>query len=284
MTIITGALYLVATPIGNLADITQRATDVLKEVDLIAAEDTRHSKKLLVTLGVSTPLISLHDHNEKQRVDQLVRQLEQGKSIALVSDAGTPLISDPGYALVHTLKKKGISVIPLPGPCALIAALSASGLPTDRFVFEGFVPRLTEKRRIRLECLLSEPRTTIYYESGHRIVQTIKEVVSIVGEQRNLVLAKELTKVFETIIYDQGPAILEWFSDDHKREKGEFVLLVEGVREQKHLALDSHSKQVLALTMAELPLKKAVKLTAAITGGDKKALYQYGVELKERER
>ncbi len=278
-----GVLYVVATPIGNLADITFRAVDTLKQVRLIAAEDTRHSARLLHRYGITTPLVSLHEHNEHERVDRLLERLLQGESVALISDAGTPLISDPGYRLVAEVRRRGIPVVPVPGPSAIIAALSVSGLPTDRFCFEGFLPAKPGARRARLQALRDEPRTLIFYESPHRICDTLRQMCEIFGSEREAVLARELTKRFETL---RGGAIGElsaWVAGDRDQQKGELVLLVKGAGKRlPDQGLDVESARIADILGAELPPRQAAELTAKITGEKKNRLYRYIVDLDDR--
>ena len=277
-----GVLYVVATPIGNLADITFRAVDTLKQVRLIAAEDTRHSARLLHRYGITTPLVSLHEHNEHERVDRLLERLLQGESVALISDAGTPLISDPGYRLVAEVRRRGIPVVPIPGPSAIIAALSVSGLPTDRFCFEGFLPPKPGARRARLQALRDEPRTLIFYESPHRICDTLRQMCEIFGSEREAVLARELTKRFETL---RGGAIGEisaWVAGDRDQQKGELVLLVKGAGKRlPNQGLDLESARIADILGAALPPRQAAELAAKITGEKKNRLYRYIVDLDD---
>lgn len=268
-----GIVYVVATPIGNLDDMTVRATRILSEVNFIAAEDTRHSQRLLKHLNISVPLIALHDFNEKQSVAKLLKKVSEGASMALISDAGTPLISDPGYTLIHEAHEQGIKVSPIPGPCALIAALSAAGLPTDRFVFEGFLPPKSKQRQDRLVLLSEEPRTLVFYEAPHRIVDLIDDLNKIFGGSRSATLAKEITKTFETIYAATLADLKNWLIEDSARQKGEFVLVVKGQSTtKKNLALDEDA--ILEILQAELPLKQAVSLAAKITGQNKNAIYK----------
>ena len=259
-----GQLYIVPTPIGNLADITQRALEVLQAVDLIAAEDTRHTGLLLQHFGINARLFALHDHNERQ-------------NIALVSDAGTPLINDPGYHLVRTCREAGIRVVPLPGPCAAITALSAAGLPSDRFCYEGFLPAKSKGRRDALKAIEAEPRTLIFYESTHRLLDSLEDIVAVLGESRYVVLARELTKTWETIHGAPVGELLAWVKEDENRRKGEMVLIVEGHKAQEE-DLPADALRTLALLQAELPLKKAAALAAEIHGVKKNALYKYALE------
>jgi 16S rRNA (cytidine1402-2'-O)-methyltransferase len=272
-----GTLYIVPTPIGNLGDITQRALDVLQAVDLIAAEDTRHTGLLLQHFAINARLFALHDHNEQQKAEILRSRLQEGQSIALVSDAGTPLINDPGYHLVRACREAGIKVVPLPGPCAAITALSAAGLPSDRFCYEGFLPAKSKGRRDALQALENEPRTLIFYESTHRLLESLEDIRSVLGDTRYVVLARELTKTWETIHGAPAAELLAWVKEDENRRKGEMVLIVEGHKAQEE-ALPADALRTLALLQAELPLKKAAQLTAEIHGVKKNALYKYALE------
>lgn len=271
-----GRLYIVATPIGYLQDITLHALDVLKTVNRIYAEDTRHSQRLLEHFNIQTPLYSLHDHNEKQRVTEVVARLTQGESLALISDAGTPLISDPGYTVVRQVQQEGFRVVPIPGACAAITALCASGLATDRFVFEGFLPAKTVGRQHRLQALLYEPRTLIFYESCHRIKDTLQDFVAVFGTDRPLVLARELTKTFETIYPGTCASVLQWLQADANQEKGEFVLLLGGY-EAAPDEITPEAMKLLTQLVAVLPLKTAAQITSEMTGLKKNFLYDYAV-------
>ena len=270
------SLYIVPTPIGNLADITQRAIEVLAMVDVVAAEDTRHSSVLLNHLQIKANLLALHDHNEQQRADALIARVQQGQSVALISDAGTPLISDPGYHLVTRCREAGVRVIPLPGACAAITALSASGLPTDRFTFEGFLPAKEKARDDRLTELLDETRTLIFYESPRRLLETVQAVARLYGE-RQIVVARELTKTFESFHSLPAPAMVEWLAADSNRCRGEIVLMIAGAKPDPD-AIPSEVLRTLALLQKELPLKRAAALTAEIHGVKKNALYKLGLE------
>ena len=276
-----GVLYVVATPIGNLADMSQRAVDVLAQVDRIAAEDTRRSSRLLQHFSITTPMLALHEHNERELAPRLVEQLRQGESLAVISDAGTPLISDPGYNLVRLAHEAGVAVVPIPGPSALICALSASGLPTDRFVFEGFLPAKAVSRRARLEALRSETRTLIFYESSHRLVECLQDMQVVFGVDRYVVLARELTKQFETLHGDGVRNLLHWVQDDPNQQKGEMVLLVQGEAEAEGHEIDVEAERILLALLDELPIKTAAKLTARITGLNKRALYERGLQLRD---
>ncbi|WP_211227282.1 16S rRNA (cytidine(1402)-2'-O)-methyltransferase [Ferrimonas kyonanensis] len=270
-------LYIVPTPIGNLDDITQRALTVLAQVDLIACEDTRHSGKLLSHFGIKTKTLSVHDHNERQRAQWLISKLDSGESIALVSDAGTPLISDPGYHLVSQVRAAGHPVVPLPGPCAATTALCAAGLPSDRFSFEGFLPAKSKGRQDKLQALLQEPRTMIFYESPRRVLDTLADVVAVLGPDRDVVLAREITKTFETIEGRPAAQLLEWLQEDDNRTRGEMVLMIAGFRMQDD-TLPAETVKALKLLAQELPLKKAAAITAELFGQKKNALYKYGLE------
>jgi 16S rRNA (cytidine1402-2'-O)-methyltransferase len=268
-----GVLYIVATPIGNLSDISQRAIDVLANVDLIAAEDTRHSRHLLSHFQIATPLLAYHDHNEQSQTPQLVEKLQSGLSIALISDAGTPLLSDPGYRLVKAAHDQRIRVSPIPGACAAIAALSASGLATDQFCFAGFPPARTAARRQFYEVFKQQPQSVIFYESSHRILDSLRDLCAVVGEQREVLLARELTKTFETLRRSPLGELVDWVAGDENQRKGEFVLIQAGADEQP----DEHRVQVetvLDVLMSELPLKQASALTARITGAKKNQVYK----------
>ncbi|QUJ67098.1 16S rRNA (cytidine(1402)-2'-O)-methyltransferase [Photobacterium sp. GJ3] len=270
-------LYIVPTPIGNLADITQRALDVLANVDLIAAEDTRHTSRLLSHFAIPTRTFALHDHNEQQKADVLIEKLQQGSSIALVSDAGTPLISDPGYHLVTRCRQAGVKVVPLPGACAVITALSASGLPSDRFSFEGFLPAKSKGRQDTFRDLMEDPRTLIFYESPHRILDSLADMLAVLGPDRDVVLARELTKTFETIHGAPLGELIPWLNEDSNRIRGEMVLLVAGHRAGKE-DMPAEALRTLKILVAELPLKKAAAMTAEIHGVKKNALYKWGLE------
>jgi 16S rRNA (cytidine1402-2'-O)-methyltransferase len=270
-------LYIVPTPIGNLADITQRALNVLANVDLIAAEDTRHTSRLLSHFSISTRTFALHDHNEQQKADFLIEKLQSGTSIALVSDAGTPLISDPGYHLVNRCRQAGVKVVPLPGPCAVITALSGAGLPSNRFSFEGFLPPKSKARRDCFQALANDERTLIFYESPHRINDSLSDMLAVLGGERQVVLARELTKTYETIYGAPLEALIEWLAEDPNRVRGEMVILVAGHRVNKE-DLPADVLRTLTILTKELPLKKAATLTAEIHGVKKNALYKWGLE------
>ncbi|EHH0801409.1 16S rRNA (cytidine(1402)-2'-O)-methyltransferase [Vibrio vulnificus] len=271
-------LYIVPTPIGNLGDITQRAIEVLTSVDMIAAEDTRHTGKLLSHFNIQTKTFALHDHNEQQKAQVLVDKLLSGQNIALVSDAGTPLISDPGYHLVTQCRQAGVKVVPLPGACAVITALSASGLPSDRFSFEGFLPPKSKGRKDKFLEIAKVERTCIFYESPHRIVDSLHDMLEILGPDREVVLARELTKTFETIQGMRLSALVEWVQSDDNQQKGEMVLLIHGYRDSAEESLPEEALRSLAILTKELPLKKAAALAAEIYNLKKNALYKWGLE------
>lgn len=272
-----GTLYIVATPIGNLSDITQRALETFKQVDLIAAEDTRHSGLLLSHYGIKKPFFALHDHNEQQRATNLVEKLQQGLNIALISDAGTPLISDPGFHLVRECRQAGISITPIPGACAAITALCVAGIASDRFCFEGFLPAKSKARCDKLQELLNEPRTLIFYESTHRILDTLQDMQTVWGKERYVVMARELTKTWETIHGAPLGELIAWLMEDNNRIKGEIVLVVEGKTADESEEFSQQAVILLEKLANELPLKKAAAIVAETFGYKKNALYQYGL-------
>ncbi|PRM16648.1 Ribosomal RNA small subunit methyltransferase I [Haemophilus influenzae] len=283
MTDLTGILYIVATPIGNLQDITQRALETFVQVDLIAAEDTRHSGLLLSHYGIKKPFFALHDHNEQEKAHILVEKLKQGSNIALISDAGTPLISDPGFHLVRQCREAGIRVVPLPGACAAITALCASGIASDRFCFEGFLPAKSKARKDKLENIAEEDRTLIFYESTHRILDTLEDMQSVLGEERYMVLAREMTKTWETITGNTIKNLREWLLEDPNRTKGEMVLIVEGKpKSDNNNEISPQAVKALELIAEELPLKKAAAIVAELYGYKKNALYQFGLAHLEK--
>lgn len=273
-------LYVVATPIGNLEDFSTRAIETLQTVDQIAAEDTRHSQKLLKYFGITTPLISLHEHNETISSKILLNCLKKNRSIALISDAGTPLINDPGYRLVKLAHQHGIPVIPIPGPCALITALCASGLPCDRFIFEGFLPGKNSARLKKLQEFLYETRTIIFYEAPHRILELIDDMLAVFGPKRYVVLARELTKAFETIHGDNLEKLNIWLNSDKNQQKGEFVILVEGAEYLSPYEIDR--QRILGILLAELPIKQATSLAAKITHAKKNKLYALALAITDK--
>ena len=281
MTGTAGVLYVVATPIGNLQDITARALDTLGRVAVVAAEDTRHSRKLLAHYGIGTPLLALHEHNEREQTQSLLARLAAGEDVALVSDAGTPLISDPGFCLVRAARAAGLQVVAVPGASACIAALSIAGLPTDRFVFEGFLPSKHAARARRLQALQDESRTLVFYESSHRIVACLADMVATLGDERQAVLARELTKTFETTRGGSLQELHDWLLADDNQQRGEFVIMVHGKSGQPE-SIDAAARHVLQVLLQELPLKQAAALAAKITGLPRNRLYDYGLELKKR--
>lgn len=272
-----GTLYVVATPIGNLDDISRRAVAVLRQVGRIAAEDTRHSRRLLQHHGIDTPMLALHEHNERRVLGQILQMLEAGQSVALISDAGTPLISDPGFPLVRECRRRGLKVSPLPGPSALVAALSVSGLPADSFCFHGFLPRTASARRQKLESLRGGEATLVFYESSHRIVDALNDMVVVFGDQRPAALARELTKQYEEVLQGTLEEIVAAIAADPQRQRGEFVVLL-GMAEKEEQVLSDEALKVLAVLQAELPLKQAVALASRITGEKKNQLYRIALE------
>lgn len=274
-------LYIVATPIGHLSDISYRAVSILQQVDFIVAEDKRQSAKLLSHYQITTPMLSYHEHSDQNQTDYLLGLLAQGKQLALISDAGTPLISDPGYQLIRGASAQGVKLVPLPGACAAIAALSVSALPTDKFCFEGFLPAKAAARKQSLEQLVQEPRTLIFYEAPHRVVATVEAIAEAFGGQREICLAREVTKTFETIKKLPAEQMLQFVSDDADQQRGEIVLLVEGYKAQ---ALDGdlplEAKQLAQLLQQEMPPKSASKIVASHYGCNKKVAYDYLLSLK----
>ena len=275
----TGTLFIVATPIGNLNDITFRAVEVLKSVDIILAEDTRHSKKLLLHLDISKSISAFHEHNEREKTEVSIGELQSGKSIALISDAGTPLISDPGYFLVVQAKIKGLKVIPIPGPSALITALSASGLASDSFTFFGFLPSKQTARLKLLKSLVNRTETIIFYESPKRILATLTDMQSIFGDSREVCLAKELTKAFETIHTNSIPNLIKYLTTDQNHQKGEFVILISANDKIDIVEAETQLDSLLPILCAEMGASKAAKIAAKITGIDKKQCYKRAINL-----
>lgn len=278
-----GVLYVVATPIGNLDDISARALRVLGDVALIAAEDTRHSQRLMQHFGITTPLQACHEHNEREQGGRFLSRLLAGDDVALISDAGTPLISDPGFHLVRQARAAGVRVVPVPGPSALITALSAAGLPSDRFIFEGFLPAKAAGRRARLEALREEPRTLIFYEAPHRLLESLEALRDTLGAERQVVLARELTKTFETLKGLPAGELCEWVRADANQQRGECVLLVAGWQAPEGgEAVSAEALRVLDLLLADLPVKRAAALAAEITGARKNLLYQVALERQSK--
>ncbi len=273
-----GNLFVVATPIGNLGDLSPRALETLRDVDLVAAEDTRHSGALLSHFGVRKPMLSLHSHNEAAQSEQLLARLLGGESVALVSDAGTPLISDPGFPLIRAARQRGIRVTPIPGPSAVIAALSIAGLPCERFVFEGFLPAKRSARRQKLAALAGEARTMVFYESPHRIGDMLEDLVAVLGEDRRLFLGRELTKLHEQSFAGEASQALQWLAEDEHHRKGEFVVVVEGGAAVTADRLDED--QLLKTLLDYLSVKDASHAAARILGAPRKSLYNRLLALK----
>lgn len=277
----SASLYCVATPIGNLADISERAIKTLKAVDKIYAEDTRVTVRLLTHLGFQKTLVSLHDHNESARVAQVLADLEQGLNVALVSDAGTPLISDPGYHLVKEVAAAGFNIVPIPGACAVVAALSAAGLATDRFIFEGFLSAKSSGRKASFEQLKTETRTLIFYESSHRIEGFLEDLITVLGAERELVIARELTKLYESFYRGSAQVLLERLRVDNDMQKGEFVVLVKGASEVPEQGSVDVETVLQALLDEEIPVNQAAKIAARITGQAKNKLYRQAMEMSK---
>lgn len=273
-----GALYVVATPIGNLGDISQRAIEVMQHVNLIAAEDTRHSGQLLKHFDIRTHCLALHEHNERKVTQSLLNRLKQGESIALVSDAGTPLLSDPGFYLVREAAAQGLTVIPVPGPSAIMTALCAAGLPTDRFCFEGFLPTKSTARRNRLAELRDNTATMVFFESPHRILASLDDMRTILGNERQVVVARELTKTFETFLRGKLVDVYGQVATDANQQKGEIVIVVHGAELPDETGIDPHAKRILNILLRELPVKQAAALASEITGVKKNRLYQHAVK------
>lgn len=273
---VQGTLYIVATPIGNREDLSLRALHTLQSVDIILTEDTRHSLHFLTTYGIKKPLIAYHAHNEVQKQEDILARLLEGQSIALISDAGTPLISDPGYPLVASARAHQIRVVPIPGACALITALSAAGIPCDTFTFAGFLPAKQSARRQRLRDFFCTEHTLVFYESTHRIIESIEDVAEVFGASCELIIAKELTKTFEGFIPGSCETIRDWFLADAARTKGEFVILIPPRIVQKY----NMDEQLLSVLLNELPLKQAVKIACQLTETPKNALYEIALQLK----
>jgi 16S rRNA (cytidine1402-2'-O)-methyltransferase len=275
-----GVLYVVATPIGNLGDMSARAVETLSAVDVIAAEDTRHSLPLLRHFGITTPCKAYHEHNERERSPQLIQRLLGGESIALISDAGTPLISDPGYHLVIQARQAECRVVPIPGPNAVISALSVAGLPTDRFFFAGFLPARASQRRRCLERLRDETATLVFYESTHRVLESLRDMVEIFGDDRQGVIAREMTKLHETIQNATLVRLYQWMSGQKEQQKGEIVVIIHGavatVSEENHVEY----QRILGILLEEMPLKQAVAVATRITGAKRNLLYELAVKIK----
>jgi len=282
MTVESGALYVVATPIGNLEDISARALRILREVDAIAAEDTRHTGQLLAHFGIDTPMFSLHEYNERARLERIIARLRGGQSLALVSDAGTPLISDPGFPLVRELRRQKLKVIPIPGPSSILAALSVAGLPTDRFIFEGFLPAKSAARRERLQVLVREERTLVFLESSHRIAETLADLATVFGAERSAVIARELTKRFEEVHSATLSELIAWLDADPHRCRGEFVVLIQGAPVVANEVDTLETRQLLTALLEELPMGRAVAVAVKATRLKRKRLYELALALVEQ--
>ncbi len=277
----SGKLYIVATPLGNLGDITQRALSTLNEVDKVIAEDTRHSGRLLQHFGISKPLIALHTHNEQDQSEKLLQELKKGINFALVSDAGTPLISDPGYRLVQMAHEQGIVVSPIPGPCAAIAALSALGLPCQEFVFVGFLPAKSSQREQELQEWINNTRTVVFYEAPHRIIKTLESCVKVLGSDRLAGIAREITKAYETIKTGTLSELLAWITNDTDQQRGEFVLVIAGVDKVESSADGQQAEIILKKLLAELSLNQAVRLCVSLTGQPKNKVYALALSIQK---
>lgn len=278
----SSTLYIVATPIGNLDDLSLRALAVLKQVDQIIAEDTRHSARLMQHYAINTPLQAYHEFSSDAQTESVFQLLRQGRDVALISDAGTPLISDPGYRLVKRAHEEGFAVVPLPGACAAIAALSACGLATDRFSFEGFLPAKSKARRDALQALAAEPRTLVFYEAPHRIVECLQDMQDIFGADRLVTLARELTKTFETIRQQSLAAMLAWVVADHNQQRGEIVLVLEGARLQKNEAISADAERLIQLLQDEISPNRLSKVVADYCHIPKKKVYEHILSLKKQ--
>lgn len=276
-----GDLYVVATPIGNLGDMVPRALDILQAVDAVLAEDTRHSGRLLAHFGVTTPMQAYHDYSDERQLQKILEQLLAGRDLALITDAGTPLIADPGYRLVREARRMGSRVIPVPGPCALVAALSCAGVASDRFAFEGFLPARSGQRQQYLQGLAGETRTLIFYEAPHRIVATLDDMQAVFGPDRELVLARELTKAHETFLSGSLAEIAAMVAADPNQQRGEIVLVLAGAQALQTDRDEAEQSRILQILMAEMPLKQAAAVTARITGAGKNRLYQLALSLRE---
>ena len=275
---VRGSLYIVATPIGNLDDFSRRAEQILRDVDYIAAEDTRHSRRLLNHFGIEAKLFSIHDHNEKDKADYVASLLDEGKSVALVSDAGTPLISDPGYHVVHALRNRGHKVVPIPGACAVISALCASGLPTDQFFFAGFVPAKSKARCDLFESWKAQAGTVVFYESTHRVYDSISDVLKVYGDDAQLVLAREVTKTFETFLSGTATEVLAMFDADSNQLRGEFVVML-SFTEENGDETELEARRILGILLEDLPVKQAAAMAAKLTGEKKNYLYKIALEM-----
>ncbi len=275
---VNSCLYVVATPIGNMGDMVPRAVEILQMVDVIAAEDTRHSKRLMQHFNITTKLVAYHDHSNTAVIESLIQRIVAGENVALISDAGTPLVSDPGYRIVDAAQTAGVTVVPIPGASAVIAALSAAGLPSDRFVFEGFLNAKRAARLKQMQSLVDETRTLIFYEAPHRVLACLQDMMTVFGAEREVVMARELTKTFETIRRAPVSELCHWVEGDSNQQKGECVLLVRGAA--KETGSDGEGRRVFDMLAEELSLKQAAALASKITGVKKNVLYQYGLDKK----
>ncbi|MCP4790619.1 MAG: 16S rRNA (cytidine(1402)-2'-O)-methyltransferase [Gammaproteobacteria bacterium] len=276
----TPTLFVVATPIGNLQDMSTRAIETLQQVDLIAAEDTRHSAPLMQHFAITTPMMAVHDHNERQRSQAIVTRLQQGQSVALISDAGTPLISDPGYHLVSAVREAGFKVVPIAGPSALIAALSVAGVATDKFTFMGFLPAKSSHRCQVLQGLQEAVYTHVFYESPHRIMGSVADMLKVLGGERHLVVARELTKTYETVHSGTIAEIQTWLTADSNQQRGEFVLILAAAPVAEKAAMDAATDKMLLVLLEQLPIKKAAAVAAKLTPHKKQALYDRALMLQ----
>lgn len=277
-----GQLLVVATPIGNLSDISQRALKTLRDVDCILAEDTRHSKRLLGHYGINTRLRSCHEHNEEQQIEWVSEALNEGKDIALISDAGTPLISDPGFVLVRALRDRGLQVVTVPGPSSIIAALSIAGLPTDSFIYDGFLPAKTSAREVALKHYAEETRTVVLLESSHRIAAFIASIAKVIGDSRTIVIARELTKRFETVLSGTASSLVERLAIDSDQSKGEFVVMIAGAAgSENNDEMQTSLRALLTVLVDELPVKQAVGMAVKLTGVRKNEAYSLAQEIRD---
>lgn len=275
----SGSLFVVATPIGNLGDMVPRALEILQSADLICAEDTRHSGRLMQHFGIRTPLVAYHEHSSAAAQERILSTLRHGGTVALISDAGTPLISDPGFDLIRSARRENIAVLPVPGPCAVIAALSVAGMATDRFIFEGFLPAKSAARRARLESMLTERASLVFYESPHRILESLRDMAAVLGGEREAFFAREMTKAYETYLLDTLNGLCERVASDTDQRRGEIVVVVSGAGDAVEGAVQQEGERVLRVLLGELPVKQAAALSARITGDSKNRLYQLALQL-----
>jgi len=274
----SGSLFVVATPIGNLGDMVPRALEILQSADLVCAEDTRHSGRLLQHFGIRTPLVAHHEHSSATEQERILQTLREGGTVALISDAGTPLISDPGFDLIRTARREGITVIPVPGACAAIAALSVAGMATDRFIFEGFLPAKSAARRSRLEAVATERASLVFYESPHRILDSLQDMAAVLGGTREAFFAREMTKAYETYLFDTLDGLCDRVASDSDQQRGEIVVVVSGAGGAADEAVEREGERVLHLLLGDLPVKRAAALAARITGDSKNRLYQLALQ------